>query len=97
MARNVEFDSEVLRIYYPDSSVLYVSSDITFSTSLNKLNFARCSNADTGYKCPEGSQDGGLRWKEIVEKNLVLGYINVPENRKKEFDEAVASLKIRKN
>ena len=87
------FESEVFRAYYPNECLIYVSSDLSFTHSPNKLNFSKCSSASDGIKCTEGEQPNGLFWKEVVKNNLVIGYKNIPKELKKEFDNSISSLK----
>lgn len=39
-----------------------------------------------------GKTTDGLYWKDVRVGHLSIGYVNVPENRKSEFDKALASL-----
>ena len=76
------------------SAIIYISLDITFSNSPNKMNWLKCSLPSESKKCTEGVQDDGNYWREIVSNGLVIGYYDVPINRKDEFDEFLLSLKI---
>lgn len=40
-----------------------------------------------------GGKNKGLYWKENILNDIVIGYLNVPEYRKKDFDEAIASIR----
>lgn len=39
----------------------------------------------------QGKMPNGLYWKDIRIGYLSIGYVNVPENKKREFDKALAS------
>lgn len=79
---------------YPDSAVLYISLDIHYQHSLNKENWIKCSDALSGTKCEEGLQDNDKYWKEVMSKNLVVGYYNVSKTQKEEFDKALNSIRL---
>jgi len=88
---------EAIRLYkYPDSSVFYIS----FNTTLNDENLKKEEKYYTWlidfYKGDsityEGKNLSNKYWKDhILDKMLSIGYINVPKERKKEFDKAIAS------
>ncbi len=42
-----------------------------------------------------GVDTNGYFWKEVKNRNVVIGYVNVPSNKKEEFDKALDSLRIR--
>lgn len=92
---SLERESIIKKWVYKNDVYMYISSDITFKDSPNVENWIKCSNVEKGIKCIEGKQDNGKYWKEIEKENLIIGYINVPENRKEEFDKAILSLKRR--
>ena len=77
---------------YEDGSSFYISLDINYGHSPNRDNWIKCSKPNEGYKCEEGTQENGLYWKEVLKNDLVVGYLNVPKERKTEFDKAIASL-----
>ncbi|MEO8235467.1 MAG: hypothetical protein ABI549_08650 [Flavobacterium sp.] len=78
---------------YTDDSFIYISFDVSFADSPNKENWMKCSDAEKGIKCTDGIDFNGKHWKEIVSNDLVIGYKNVPNERKEEFDKALLSLK----
>lgn len=81
---------------YSNNECLYISLDISFADSPNVVNWMKCSDATKGVKCTEGKDEAGRYWKELLIDNLVVGYKDVPIERKEQFDSAISSLK-RKN
>lgn len=84
-------ESIIKKWLYNDGIYIYISSDITFKDSPNVENWMKCSNLEKKIKCLEGFQDNGRCWKEVEVDDLVIGYINVPKERKEEFDKAILS------
>ena len=78
---------------YEKNGLLYISLDISFADSPNIQNWMKCSDASTAKKCTEGVDDDGKYWKELLIDNLVVGYKDVPMERKNEFDNAILSMK----
>lgn len=76
---------------YKDESYLYISLNISFADSPNVKNWMKCSN--TKIKCTEGVDEMEKYWKELIIDNLVVGYKDIPKERKEEFDKAILSLK----
>lgn len=84
-------ESVVKKWLYHDDIYIYISSDLTFIDSPNVENWIKCSDLEKNIKCLEGIQDDGRYWKEIIVDDLVIGYVNVPKDRKEEFDKAIMS------
>lgn len=86
------------RLCYGDSVILYVSTQIDVGSSLNFKN--RVEDGIESYSFSkymdtikvEGKQDVNRYWLEHILGDVVVGYVNVPESRKKEFDQAVKSV-----
>ena len=92
---STNMDNYILKEYqYPDSSVFYISLDFSFSNSPNYYNWIKCTDFSKNYKCEEGIQENNKYWKEILSKNLVLGYYNVNKTQIEKFDEAIQSLSL---
>lgn len=86
-------EGEEHRYWYPDSSVLYLSS-IRGSATLNELLINRQQDyynkrfmSDTASFT--GTDEKGNYWKEMKNGSLFYGYSNVPIDKKKIFDEAI--------
>lgn len=89
--------------WYPDSSVIYVSSD-EYSISLNEENIGSQKGADAERLMAqaestdlilEGKVDN-LYWKEVILKEEIkLGYKGVSKERKALFDKAVESFSLK--
>lgn len=87
------------RIVYPDSSILYIGNSNETGSRLNMVNrVSKGINAlykdhplDSLYF--EGKQSDGMYWKENVLGNFILGYVNVPSEKRKEFDKALNSVR----
>ncbi|MBN1951787.1 MAG: hypothetical protein JW801_11340 [Bacteroidales bacterium] len=88
-------DNYILKEFsYPDSAILYISLDFNFANSPNHKNWIKCLKSE-GIKCEEGIQENNKYWREILVKDLVLGYYNVNKSQKEEFDKAIESLKLK--
>lgn len=92
------------RFYYHDSIILYLSND-EGTNSLNYENIHKGGFSEEKFffladekegltkLILEGEDNKGFFWKEFVANDITIGYINVPESRKKEFDSAIRSIK----
>ena len=84
---------------YPNSIKVYITDNTLGGSSLNGDNkldkgittIRRENMQDSIYM--SGQQKDNKYWKENILNDIVVGYLNVPENRKEEFDKAMASLK----
>lgn len=84
--------------FYKDSSVLYISTDVWIGSQINFSN--RASIGHSAYFKESlndtivisGIQKNGTYWKESILGNILVGYANVPFNRKEQFDQIVFSL-----
>lgn len=89
-------------IYYSDLSIIYIGNNIHEGSILNfqnRLNagyasFSKGSDLDT--LTMNGSQSNGNVWREDIVGHVVIGYINVPANRKLEYDKALSTLRRKK-
>ena len=87
------------RIVYPDSSILYIGNSNETGSRLNMANrVSKGINAlykkhplDSLYL--DGKQGNGMHWKENVLGDFIVGYVNVPSEKKKEFDKALLSVR----
>lgn len=83
---------------YDDSSRIYITDNALGGSSLNGDNkmaqginsIKRKSLNDSLYM--KGMQKDGKYWKENILNDIVIGYLNVPKERKADFDKAIASL-----
>ncbi len=86
--------------WYKDSLVLYFTDEAN-SATLNYKNIEKQPEAkrkrfeammkkDT--LLLEGQDDKNLHWKEIFLGNVIVGYMNVPEDKKKLFDKSLNSI-----
>ncbi len=89
-------EEHVLLYKYPDSSVFYMA----YNTTLNIENLHKEEKyliwLDDFYKGDTNTYEGknlaNKYWKDhILERMTSIGYLNVPKERKKEFDEAIIS------
>lgn len=89
------------RIIYPDSSIIYITNDEGRGSPLNFENLYNIGIQDyhkqhlldtLNY---EGQQDDGRFWKVNVVGEIVVGYLNVIEEKKQQFDESLFSLRER--
>jgi hypothetical protein len=86
---------------YSDSSIIYIS-DFNINVNYNNLvksnkyekYFVAFLNGDT--ISLSGTTDNGLYWRNIRFKNVSIGYLNVKENHKLEFDKSLNSFVLEK-
>lgn len=87
------------RITYPDSSILYIGNNNETGSRLNVVNRVAIGiNAlykdhplDSLYF--EGKQTNDRVWKENILGDFIVGYVNVPFDKKQEFDKALLTVK----
>lgn len=90
------------RLTYPDSSIIYITNNEWRGSSLNFVNLSEVGI--TGYTKEHlldtldnsGKQRDGKYWREHVVGQVVVGYINVPPDKKSEYDKALATLRRKK-
>jgi hypothetical protein len=84
--------------WYPDSSVIYITSDLI--SYLNNDNIrATGRSGDRDFLLDSltlgGIDKNGLYWKDIKMKKMCVGYVSVPKSKKKQFEDALKSIKIK--
>ena len=94
-------DSKEIRYYYKDSIIIYITDNI-YGSDINGDN-----KVVSGYKSPEivlegtsikrGTQKDGKFWAEYNFHGVLIGYLNVPKQRKEEFEKAMYSIREVKN
>ncbi|NJY61897.1 hypothetical protein HC174_03890 [Salinimicrobium sp. CDJ15-81-2] len=95
-----DFNPEYKEIIYEykDSIKFYITDDTFGGSSLNGDNKLRSgitsiSRTDLNDTTKMGGvQQDGRYWKEYILGDVVVGYLNVPENRKEEFDLTLQSI-----
>jgi len=94
---NDEIYTEFL-VKYKDNSIFYISNDIWNISNVNARNlmdvgingYSKKAILDTiSYN---GIQKDGKFWKEITLGEIIIGFSNVPEERKFAFDKAINSI-----
>jgi hypothetical protein len=87
------------RIAYPDSSILYIGNSNETGSRLNIANRVAVG-VNALYKDHaldslnfDGEQSNGRVWKENILGDFIVGYVNVPSDRKNEFDKALLTVK----
>src|SRR5690606_7507434 len=98
---NEDFNPEYKEVVYiyKNGTKVYITDNTMGGSALNgdnKLNgrisaIKRQSLQDSVYM--GGQQKNGLYWKEYILNDVVIGYVNVPESRKFEFDQALLTLR----
>jgi hypothetical protein len=81
--------------YYPNGSILYFSSNISWLTE-NDLMIAakKIPQISEGLISYKGKDSSGLYWKEIRFDNLRIGYSYVPHNDLERFELALTALRF---
>lgn len=88
--------------YWYNDSTLFYFSDETGITTPNYENISKNEETrsirtkailenDTFYL--EGKDDKNLFWKECFYRDITIGYMNVPNEKKEIFDKAISSLR----
>lgn len=93
------------RFNYTDKSVIYVSSDIYSGSSLNYGNllnigvntYAKSRSLTLTDIIKSSGKNKDLYWLEYVLGDIVIGYVNVPKNRKVEFDNVISSFVLNRS
>ncbi len=91
------------RFSYSDSSMIYITDE----SGTPELNYNNIDNDSTAIQKSflasmendtltlQGKDKLGRFWKNKKLKSISIGYLNVPEARKSEFDKAISSIKIK--
>jgi hypothetical protein len=92
---NPEYKEVVYK--YSDSSIIYITDNNLSGSSLNGSNKLSIGIEIISKKLNDtielsGKQKDNKCWKESFFDEIVIGYLNVPENKKVEFDKAIASI-----
>ena len=74
---------------YPDSSIIYLSDA---KLLVRKFEFMDQDSVRLDTLLLSGQDKNGLFWKEILTKEISIGYLNVPKYMKKTFDKALSTL-----
>lgn len=88
-----------LEVSYPDSSFIYITNDANGGSHLNHQNVSSLGKDVYSNKLLrdtlllQGSQSNGRFWKENKMGQIVIGYVNVPSDKKVVYDKALDSLK----
>jgi len=87
---------------YPDSSIIYLSDNrlVDFNyynlsdakLLVRKFEFMDQDSVRLDTLLLSGQDKNGLFWKEILTKEISIGYLNVPKYMKKTFDKALSTL-----
>lgn len=84
---------------YPDSSIIYITNDDKSGGAVNTIKaekygdgiYLKILSADTlGYWWNE------KYWREQKKGQVVIGYINVPPDKREEYDQALATIRRKK-
>ncbi|MEM9297514.1 MAG: hypothetical protein AAGA64_03925 [Bacteroidota bacterium] len=99
-AGDTHFGYEVKYVSYSYSSIIYVSSSIDRGSILNWKNrlsaglstFTKTHNLDTlSFK---GKQQDKKYWREEIMGHVVVGYLNVKQDKKSYYDLALSSIEL---
>jgi len=89
------------RMVYPDSSVIYITND---NKSGGAINTVKAEKYGDGIYLKILSSDtlniNGIKsekyWREQKINNIVIGYLNVPPNKKEQYDQALSTIRQKK-
>ena len=84
--------------WYPDSLSIYISSDLMAYLNYDNIR-ATGRSGDRNFLLDsltlEGRDKKGLYWKDIKMKQICVGYVNVPKEKKELFENALKSIKMK--
>lgn len=86
------------RVVYQDSSIIYLTNDEAGS-ALNYDNIQKISDKQQTGKLfvdtlsLEGQTEEGLYWKEVKLDEISVGYINVPPDKKEQYEQALSTIR----
>lgn len=89
-------------VLYPDSSIIYITNDESRGSALNFKN--RVSSGLDLYRKEHLMdtlsntllQNDGRYWSETVLGEIVVGYLNVPPNKKELYDKSLKTIRQKK-
>lgn len=95
-------NSKEIRYIYPDSSIIYITNEERKGSSLNTLNkmkeaidsYIESYKSDTLYY--KGIQEDGRFWAENFLGEIIIGYVNCPQDRKELFDKSLKTIRRKK-
>lgn len=88
------------RIVYPDSSIIYITNDTRSGGATNTVKAKKYGNGiylkilSSDTLNISGKEDDEY-WREQKIDDIVVGYMNVPLNKKDEYDMALSTLRRR--
>lgn len=86
------------RVVYQDSSIIYLTNDEAGS-ALNYDNIQKISDKQQTGKLfvdtlsLEGQTKEGLYWKEVKLDEISVGYVNVPPDKKEQYERALSTIR----
>lgn len=96
-------ESEEKQFVYSDTSMIYITNEegtpITNYKNIDsdsiaiQRSFLALMENDT--LTLQGQDKSGKYWKNKKLKEISIGYLNVPESRKADFDKAISSIKLK--
>ena len=95
----LHFGENGVSFTYLDGSELFISNAFYDGTSLNikNRNYSHKPRiADIDSLSSFGTQENNLLWREVIAGKVVVGYLNVPSEKKELFDKALGTLRHRK-
>jgi len=89
------------RLVYPDSSIIYITDDDKSGGAVNTIKaekygdgiYLKILSADT---LDIDGMKNERYWREQKKGKVVIGYINVPPDKKERYDQALATIRKKK-
>ena len=86
------------RFIYPDSSIIYITNDDKSGGAVNTIKakeygegvYLKILSSDT---LNISGNEADKYWREQKDNKIVIGYINVPPDKKEQYDKALATLR----
>ena len=87
------------RCEYSDNSILYINDENSIPSvnykniETDSMSLRKCLTYKNDTLTVSGIDKQGKYWKNKKMKNINIGYLNVPKNKKEEFDRALSTIK----
>lgn len=95
----IHFGEDGISFIYPDGSELFISNAFYDGTSINVKNRSYSNQpriADLDSLNSFGIQENKLLWREFIVGKVAVGYLNVPPEKKEQYEKALATLRRKK-
>lgn len=86
-----------IQLVYQDSSIIYISDELKSGSYSNWKNLESITSKNFDYLYKDTVINEGITktgfWKEMKLKYIIIGYLNMPEDKKAVFEKSLKSIK----